>query len=148
MRAELRAFLAYPARDKLLFIRAWFLLLALDIALRTLPFRKLQNWLGSPRRIRTTAKDEPVEVTIQRFSGLLERAARHHLYPMTCLRQSLALQWLLSRQGIQTELRFGVRREAGKLDAHAWLEYQGEPIGETTSPEEQFTPLKTHRGVQ
>ena len=67
---------------------------------------------------------------MRRLSRLVRAAARRHLYPMTCLRQSLVLRWLLGRAGIPAELRLGARREAATLEAHAWVEYRGEPIGE------------------
>jgi hypothetical protein len=60
---------------------------------------------------------------------------------MTCLRRSLALQWLQSeRPGYHPAI--WVRRENGKLQAHAWLEYQGQVIGKTLIPIEQYASLK------
>ena len=43
------------------------------------------------------------------------------LLAMTCLRKALVLGRLLSRQGIAADLCICVRREAGRLMAHAWL---------------------------
>ena len=43
---------------------------------------------------------------------------------MTCLRQSLALQWMLHRRGIPSKLLLGVNSSA-QFEAHAWLEYEG-----------------------
>jgi len=80
---------------------------------------------------------------IRRSSDFVELAARNHIYPMTCLRRSLAMQTLLSKRGVNTDLFIGVRRNQEKLEAHAWLEYQGQPIGEKDPPTGQFTPLKT-----
>ena len=61
---------------------------------------------------------------------------------MTCLRRSLTLQWLLSRAGLYTTLQFGVRRENGNLQAHAWLDYQGQVIDKNPIPTEQYANLK------
>jgi len=36
---------------------------------------------------------------------------------------------MLAHSGIATELKIGVRKEAGQLSAHAWLEYQGNTGG-------------------
>ncbi len=41
----------------------------------------------------------------------------------TCLERSLVLWWLLQRDGIQSDLRIGVRKDEGELKAHAWVEY-------------------------
>jgi hypothetical protein len=58
---------------------------------------------------------------------------------MTCLRRSLVLQKMLSKRGIATELKIGVRKEAGQLSAHAWVEYQGKSLGEIERVNEQFS---------
>ena len=77
---------------------------------------------------------------IQRHQHFVKLAARNHLYPMTCLRQALALKALLGGQGIVTNLRFGVRKENDKLLAHAWLEYEGQSI-EVSGIDDYFAPL-------
>ena len=46
----------------------------------------------------------------------------------TCLTQSLAAQILLARHGYPAELRLGVAREAGRFDAHAWVESNGRVV--------------------
>jgi len=60
---------------------------------------------------------------------------------MTCLRRSLVLQRMLGRRSIPAELRLGVRKEEGQLKAHAWLEYQGQPVGEAEDLEEKYWGL-------
>lgn len=135
---------SFSAQDWLLLFQAWFLLLAVDIALRLLPFHVVQGWLKAPKRTKEALPDQAAGA-IRRNSDFVDRAARHHLYPMTCLRRSLVLHWLLSRQGVFAELFFGVRREQDKLQAHAWLEYQGQPIGERAAPTDQYMPLKANK---
>jgi hypothetical protein len=142
MRAELQKLFSYPIQDRHLFVQAWLLLLAVDLALRMLPFRKVHGWIESSGPKKKISKAEQTEAVILRIRDFVDRAARHHLYGMTCLRRSLALQWLLSRRGLDTRLQFGVRRENGNLQAHAWLEYEGKSIGETRVPEEQYARLK------
>ena len=47
----------------------------------------------------------------------------------TCLTQALALQILLGRRGQASELRLGVSRgDAPGLQAHAWLESEGQVV--------------------
>jgi hypothetical protein len=43
----------------------------------------------------------------------------------TCLTQAFAAQMMLARAGHATDLRIGVAKRDGALEAHAWLEYQG-----------------------
>jgi hypothetical protein len=68
-------------------------------------------------------------------------AAGHHLYPMKCLPQSLALAWLLARRGVAVDLRLGVSRQRQKFEAHAWLELDGIAINDTAQSTQRFLPL-------
>jgi hypothetical protein len=46
-----------------------------------------------------------------------------------CLPRAYAAHWLLTRHGHACELQVGVARDAqGKVEAHAWVVYQGEII--------------------
>lgn len=118
------------------FARAWTVLLAADVGLRVLPFTRLERRLAPSLRGRAAA--EPV---VARLVWATEAAARHHLYPMRCLPRALCLRWLLGRHGIAAELRIGVRRGEDRLDAHAWVERDGRPVGEA-GVREQFAVLE------
>ena len=56
---------------------------------------------------------------------MLSAAARYGIGTPSCLEKSLALRWLLAKQGIATDLRIGVRKAGGKFEAHAWVEKGG-----------------------
>ena len=45
-----------------------------------------------------------------------------------CLSQSLALWWVLARDGVTTSLCIGARRRGGAFGAHAWVEHNGTPL--------------------
>ncbi len=40
---------------------------------------------------------------------------------------------MLLRRGIETDLRIGFRKRSGKVEGHAWLEYNQQPINEAES---------------
>ena len=63
-------------------------------------------------------------------------AARHSPLHTTCLHRSLVLWWLLHRQGIESALRIGVRKQAGQWQAHAWVEYEGIPLHDQYGPQD------------
>jgi hypothetical protein len=70
------------------------------------------------------------------------RTAGRHLFPARpCLPQALAARFLLSRLGVATDLRIGVRKpETDVLQAHAWVEADGEVlIGGPDAPSEYHT---------
>ena len=75
---------------------------------------------------------------IQALGELVNIAARHTLGPRTCLTRSLLLGWLLRRQGVESQLRIGVRLTNGLLDAHAWVEFGGVPVNDQSDVGTQF----------
>ncbi len=74
---------------------------------------------------------------------MVQAAARRGAYRATCLPQSLTLWWLLKRQGIEGDLRFGARKEAGRMEAHAWVEINGIPLNETLDVDQRFKPFES-----
>ncbi|HEX4134986.1 MAG TPA: lasso peptide biosynthesis B2 protein [Bryobacteraceae bacterium] len=48
----------------------------------------------------------------------------------SCLVRSLSLWAMLLRRGVHTDLRIGMRRSSGKMEGHAWLEVEGNPVNE------------------
>jgi hypothetical protein len=132
---KVRTALGLSGRDWVLLAQAWGLLLLVDLALRLLPFTRVRDAAAKVRGRGPADRSEMERV--QRIVGM---AAGNHIYPMPCLRRALVVQWLLGRRGVKTDLRFGVRRGAGALNAHAWLEREGVPL-EPGAPEERFAVL-------
>jgi hypothetical protein len=118
-------------------VKAWIWLLYIDLLLRNRSFPRVQQVVGYQQSARPQVPAGQEWNAIYRYQRFTTLAARYHLYPMTCLRQALALQVLLGGQGISTKLRFGVRKESVKLLAHAWLEYEGQSI-EVTGPRSEY----------
>jgi len=121
-------------------IRVWWLLVGFDLALRTLPFPRVRRFA---EKVRTVHREEDAWKTIENKQATMHIARRNHLYEMGCLREALALQRTLGREGMKAELKIGVRKEGDQLEAHAWLEYEGEAIGEPGAIADQFLPLAT-----
>jgi len=145
MRNKLRAAAALSGSDWRVLAGAWSLLLAAGLGLRLLPLRRVQRLLGAAGGRPPAAGDELGAVS--RLARLVGVAARNHLLPLHCLERALVLQVLLRRRGIATELRIGVRREGGALDAHAWLERAGVPLGEPSSTRERYATLAAREAL-
>lgn len=141
MRAELQAWRALRREERGSFALAWTYLLIADLALFVLPMPRVASLL---RLLKGRRRDGIQAADLARLVGA---AARHHIRPMTCLTRALALQALLCRQGIEAGLRVGVRREAGLLHAHAWVEHAGVPVGEREDVDLTFLPLDEARSV-
>ena len=58
-----------------------------------------------------------------------------------CLPRSLLTSTLLAREGIETVVRIGVRRDGGILKAHAWVEHLGLPLGDPGDVTAKFAPF-------
>ena len=125
------------------------LLPAIGAALHLLGFKRTRDLLGrlSPLSTPTEQLDTAQACAkAQRIARLLRIAANHGLYRATCLRQSLALWWLLKRRGIPAELRIGVRKDGAGLNAHAWVEFDGTPLGRENLGYVPFAGLSSATG--
>lgn len=120
-----------PRKDKVLLARAWFALLAADLGVRLASFDAVQRCID--RHPKTHGSNSPAR--LQQFVRL---AARHHLWKMACLPQALALRWLLTREGISSQVIIGVRKDNAALEAHAWVELDGKALGEPADVRERF----------
>ncbi len=129
--------LSLPFREKCFYLWVWFLMLIVDGLLRIFPFIVVQELVKRPI-YHTTVLEKRKEFLIRNIPEIVNRVAKHHLYPMTCLRRALVSQSLLSSNGIITQLRFGVRKEQDHLLAHAWLEYNNRPLDDLAGDFEKF----------
>ena len=123
--------------ERRVFLRALFMLPLSALGLRALGLRRIQAILSRASRPdgRATADERS---RMEQVARLVAAAARHGVYRASCLPRSLALQRLLREAGISSELRLGVRKVSGRLEAHAWLERGGEPLGEAAEVREHF----------
>ena len=94
IRRKARAARRLAVSDWWTLFQAWFMLLAVDLGLRLLPFRWVRGYAARVRPAEADPGDLP------RQQRLVDVAARNHLYPLGCLRRSLVLQRLLGRRGI------------------------------------------------
>jgi Transglutaminase-like superfamily len=110
---RLRRFSALERRARGIFLRAAALLPLISLSLRLRGFRKTQSFfqrfLSAPNNEADSLVSDRADLTV----SMVRAAVRHSVGHPTCLEESLALWWLLARQGIATELRIGVRK-------HGW----------------------------
>ena len=118
-------------------LTAWLWLPFFWLGLRVLGLPRLQALLQSQP---LAAQFAPVLMLpeIQALGKTVNIAARHSLFPATCLTRSLLLGWLLRRRCVTSELRIGVRLTQGVLDAHAWVECEGVPVNDSPNVSTQF----------
>jgi hypothetical protein len=139
---RLRRFSALESRARGIFLRAAALLPLLCLSLRLRGFRKtqafLQKTLPSSKGATDNSTPECADLTIR----MVRAAVRHSPGHPTCLEESLALWWLLGRQGMACELRIGVRKQNEKFEAHAWVERDGTALNEPESSHEHYAAFE------
>jgi len=109
-----------------------------NILLRFLPLPRIQERLRSSSARRRAAR---APLSQERLAQLVATASRHHLVSSHCLQRALVLEALLGEHGQPAELRIGVRRSKGSLEAHAWVEISGQPLAEPETIGERFFTL-------
>lgn len=123
-------FLALSGSDRRLLLSALATIARVRIGLRLQSIERLKAW---------SQQAKAGEIPADRLSWAVQVAARR-LPGTSCLASALALQRLLSQQGLVSELHIGVARQAGAFAAHAWLTHHGEIlIG--AEQHEDFTQL-------
>ena len=73
---------------------------------------------------------------------MVQLAAAHGPFRTTCLPRSLVLSTLLRRRGLNPELRFGARMEAGSFEAHAWVEVGPLALDPSIGRNQTFVPFE------
>jgi hypothetical protein len=73
---------------------------------------------------------------------MVRAAAHFSLTRVTCLEKSLALWWLLGRQGIASTGHIGTRKRDGNFEAHAWVECGGVSLDEHEEPRQRYAPFE------
>ena len=142
-----RKFLRRPGEAWLLLRMAWWVtVLSATARFYSLP-GALQivagNASGSGRSSRFVSRED-----LARAIDLV-LSADFLMFKPVCWKRAAVLHRYLSRNGTPTKIIFGVRRESGKVDGHAWLEADGQPILESTPPDYVVTysfPSNEHFG--
>ena len=125
--------------------RIFFLALALlpmtALGLRLFGFRRTHAAL-TRAVFEGAADDDSTLLQARNTARMVAAAARYGPYRASCVPLSLTLQCLLRRRRIETDLRLGVSKVAARLEAHAWVEYQGVPLIEDRSTGARFASFK------
>lgn len=132
-------FRGLTALERGFLVRAFLLLPVVGWGLRIVGFGGIQALLhrfsAAPGYKFTPGEVMENAVTASRMVSI---ASRHGFYRANCLPTSLALAYLLGKKGIPTDLRVGVRKVGGVFEAHAWIEFEGQPLSDDGEVHERF----------
>jgi hypothetical protein len=89
----------------------------------------------------TVQGGEEVATEAGAASRLFDQAVRYCPCRTSCMHRSLVLWWLLRRRGIASRLWIGVNKDAGRFEAHAWVECRGLVLNDPESLHRRFAPF-------
>lgn len=124
MKSFFRQFRGLSHSDKLRFIAIVLLVPPVKIRLKIYGFNRTAERLKKTRPP-NQASEEKAAKEFARHRVLLKLFYRLYPYDGLCLPVSLVFWRLLKREGVATDLHFGVRKKGALLAAHSWIEYKG-----------------------
>ncbi len=135
---RLRKLVAITKSDRRLLVSAILLLGTVRLGLLLLPFQTLRRLLA--KMTQTTSKLQP-DQSLDKVVWAVRVVSRYMPGEVKCLARALTTQVLLERRGYQTQLRIGVAKGQGGLEAHAWVESQGRIVVGGLKDIGRYTPL-------
>jgi Transglutaminase-like superfamily len=111
--------------------------------LRLLGFKRWNEFVvkrvGNAAEIRSARK--LAALSANRIWQLEAAAARNLFFHTNCLEQSLVFWSILRCHGFGAELKIGARKEAGRFEAHAWVELDGRRLNDESDSHGNFVPF-------
>ena len=140
---KIQKFRALEWSQKKYFLQAYLLLGIMRAAILLVSFKRLSRSLQHhPEQ----APSQPLDVEqLKRAEAIgwaVMTAARYTPWNSNCLAQALAAQRMLSQQHIPGMFFLGVKKDQQQLDAHAWLQCDGQ-ILTGKAGHEAFTVVST-----
>ncbi|MCZ3364274.1 MULTISPECIES: lasso peptide biosynthesis B2 protein [Methanobacterium] len=130
----IHSFLKLSFEDKFILVKSFFLLWVIRIMLWILPFSVIQKIVGKL----TAVSGESHNIPLEKLTWAVPVMSRY-VPKATCLTRALAAQILLAGQNYNSNLKIGVSKNNGELEAHAWLEADDKIVlGES---EVEYTPI-------
>ena len=137
-----RKFQNLSGMERWLLVQAFSLLLFTAPALRLFGFKRLSELARRVPMSNAPTRNEAELATLARTIARTARIAADQVpYPVNCLQRSIVLWWLLRRYGIKSDLRVGVRKSPGQLEAHAWVECLGNVLNDGEDVHSHFAPF-------
>ena len=124
---KVRVFMHLEWRERLLLVEALAVVVAIRLGLWVFSFKKLRSWVARVGQ-RSMGSRNTGMLSVDRVAWTV-RAVSEYVPGATCLTQALVGQLLLARRGYPARLHIGVSKKLrGELEAHAWLECDGQIV--------------------
>ena len=129
-------------------VRAAVALPIVAAAQRLLGVRRCQavlTWLTPLQELPERDRVANVDIA-HHIAHLIRIAAARSFFPANCLNRSLVLWWFLRSQGLASEICYGARTGERGFEAHAWVKYASEIIGDSPDIVNVFLPFEMPDG--
>lgn len=118
---------------------------ALHVAVRVWDYRRTRDWLDHNADRRSRHLNQP-EGRVEAYRLATARVTRYSWLPGNCLSRSLALLWMLRRNGHDAHLHLGVSLAGGDFAAHAWVTLADRVLNDTQDVATRFVPFSANSG--
>ena len=122
------------------FVRGFVLIPWAAVYVRLFGVRKLERAAGENAESNAGAGQTGNEqlAKARAAARMIEAASRNGIARGNCLSKSVALWWLLKRKDISAELRIGARKAGRELEAHAWVELDGQILNDADDVRDSY----------
>ena len=142
---QLQRYRALDSETRKAFHHAAMLLPVVKVSLRLRGFKKTREFLEKHQArgsAEPSARGASPEAVLG-ISRMVRAAARYGFVRASCLEESLTLWHLLRKQGHEAKLRIGVRKEAQKVEAHAWVEHDGMALNQAEQMHRHYAAFES-----
>ncbi|MCB1033151.1 MAG: lasso peptide biosynthesis B2 protein [Acidobacteria bacterium] len=140
---SLRKWLRLPANERRRVRRAAAALVRVKLFRRASSIQRRSRAPGGGDRPQNHQTLAGHDLSIARDAAAsVERAARGLPFSTSCLDRSAALLDLLRREGLEGDLRIGVRRGLEGVEAHAWVELNGEVLNDSADVHQRYSAFQ------
>ena len=140
---KLRKWRQLTDRERLQLVQLGFLLSFVWLGLRIFGFNRARRWAEFALPATPTPLSVEEIKRAEQCARLTGITARSGLYHANCLHQSLALCRMLRSNGLPALICIGVRPCTSPFQAHAWVELEKVPVGQTVNEYSAFKSLTT-----
>lgn len=143
MSGRRRGWFDLPRDEQRAVLAMLWLVPALHVAVRVFDYRRTRGFVerrADARRAELTGAPRDV----QPYRLATSRVTRYSWLPGNCLSRSLALLWLLRRNGHDADLRLGVSLDGGAFAAHAWVELGGVVLNDRQDVTTRYAAFPAH----
>jgi len=135
-----RGWFDLPRDERRAVITMLWLVPALHVAVRVWDYRRTRAWLEA-NALRHSRHLRQPEGRVDAYRLATSRVTRYSWLPGNCLSRSLALLWLLQRNGHDARLYLGVSKTGGDFAAHAWVTLGDLVLNDTQDVASRFVPF-------